>query len=701
MTHLRHFIGLLFGLLTCASAWAQTPEQLASLEPGELYYQAWSLTKDAEDLESKGDFVGAFTKYRKAQTFFDIVKVAHPAYKPEMVRDRTAMTTQSMEKIHDQALAQQNERQAAGATPLLEMPGQEKPRLVIPKTIDPNSTQSVQIQRLRSEISRLQTELANAANQRDANAALLRSKIQNLQQELNNLASSPLRNDVAELNRQIDQLRRERDAMALARDQAVAAQLKTLRQLEATQDALAVSRKEEQRLLAVIEKQTKINGQVVEGQQEQIEALRKTMAEKDTLIAEVRKKNKDLEKQLAQSESMVSELQKERDGLIAEKNQMAALLQMNEADRIQKLITQNVGLSKELNERTLELKLVQDDANASKEKIILAKQALTVAKAKIQNLQTQNTQANISMEKMKARLEQAEQDLLAQLNGGELNVRGKEEVAMLRKVVTKFKAKIAAQEGAASLLIEQANRMGADDSVMKKAMSLVNGDEKMALTNEEEQFLERTTEGVSFNNSLRPSQQDYRDATSRLRRLTDDLNGVAHRLFAKGDFQAARGNLELIVDEDPGAWEAMVNLGIIHLRLDDPSAAAQQFRQSILVAGDRKSPFAHFMLGESLYRTELYEEAEEQLRRSLSLEPENAKAHVFLGSIAGTSNRLDDAEFHFKEAMAQDPNLWEPYLNLAILYLNQGKLKEAREYYTESLRKGAPARPTLAEKLGM
>jgi len=701
MTHLRHLIGFLFGILTCASAWAQTPEQLAQLEPGELYYQAWSLTKDAEDLEQQGDFVGAFTKYRKAQTFFDIVKVAHPAYKPEMVRDRTGMTTASMEQIHDKALAQQNERQQAGATPLLEMPGQEKPKLVIPKSIAPNSAQATQIQQLRDEISKLQTRLSNSINPRDANAALLRSKILGLQQDLNRLAAAPLRNDVAELNRQIDQLRRERDAMALARDQAVAAQLKTLRQLEATQDALAESRKEEQRLLAVIEKQTQINGQVVEGQQEQIEALRKAMAEKDTLMAEVRKKNKDLEIQLAQSESMVSELQKERDGLVAEKNQMAALLQMNEADRIQKLITQNVGLSKELNERTLELKLVQDDANSSKEKILLAKQALTVAKAKIQNLQNQNTQANLSLEKMKARMEQAEHDLLAQLNGGELNVRGKEEVAVLHQVVAKFKAKIAAQEGAATLLIEQANRMGVDNAVMKEAMARMNGDEKMILTNEEEKFLNRTTEGVNFNNALRPSQQDFRDATSRLRRLTDDLNGVAHRLFAKGDFQAARGNLELIIDEDPGAWEAMVNLGIIHLRLDDASAAAQQFRQSILVAGDRKSPFAHFMLGESLYRNGLYEEAQEQLRQSLSLEAENAKAHVFLGSIAGMGNHLDDAEFHFKEAIAQDPNLFEPYLNLSILYLGRGKTEQARDYYTESLRKGAPARPTLAEKLGI
>ena len=62
---------------------------------------------------------------------------------------------------------------------------------------------------------------------------------------------------------------------------------------------------------------------------------------------------------------------------------------------------------------------------------------------------------------------------------------------------------------------------------------------------------------------------------------------------------------------------------------------------------------------------------------------------------------MDDAEFHFREAIAQDPNLFEPYVNLAIIYLQQGKMELARENYTEYLRKGGPARPTLAEKLGL
>ena len=96
---------------------------------------------------------------------------------------------------------------------------------------------------------------------------------------------------------------------------------------------------------------------------------------------------------------------------------------------------------------------------------------------------------------------------------------------------------------------------------------------------------------------------------------------------------------------------------------------------------------------------ELFEDAEEELRRSLSLEPDNAKAHVLLGNIAGLTGRTADAEFHFKEAAAQDPNLFEPFVNLAILSLKGGDKDEARKLYQKYLQKGGPARPALEDRL--
>jgi Flp pilus assembly protein TadD len=701
MTHLRHLTGLVLAALLTVTSWAQTPEELARLDPAELYFQAWSLVKEGEELEKKEDFVGAFTKYRKARAFFDIIKVASPDFRKESLKFRSESTTKAMETIHEKALAQQKKRQDKNSTPLLEIPGETKPRLVVPGEIDPSGASSQKIQDLQQAITRLKSELARYPNQRDSNSARLRRQIRDLESDLSRTAAIPLRDQVRELNQQIEQLRRERDAMSLARDAAVAKQARTLRRLEANQSALATAKVEEQRLLAVIEKQTRINGRVVEGQQEQIDALKVIIKEKDALITESNKTVKDLRTQLDQSESMVTELRQERDGLIEERDQMKSLLKMDEGGRIQKLITQNVTLSKEINEAKANLDLVQKDASSSKEKILYAKQALVVAKAKIQNLQKANTQGNLRMERLEKRLEQAEEDLLAQLNGGQLNRRGQEEVSMLRGVIDKLKAKVSAQQGAAKLLLDQGERMGEKDATWKAAMARINGDEKMELTIPEMELLERTIVNPNITSNIRPTREEYIEGQTRLREFKQDLNQLSRRLFAKGDFQAARGNLQLIVDEDPGAWEAMINLGIVQLRLQDQISASQQFRQSILVAGDRKVPFAHFMLGDALYRQGLYADATDEIRRSLSLDSENPKAHVLLGNIAAKTNNLNDAEFHLKEAIAQDPGIKEPYYNLSLIYLGKEQQEEAKKYYTDYLRKGGAGDSALGARLGL
>ena len=701
MTHLRHLTGLVLAALLTVTSWAQTPEELARLDPAELYFQAWSLVKEGEELEKKEDFVGAFTKYRKARAFFDIIKVASPDFRKESLKFRSESTTKAMETIHEKALAQQKKRQDKNSTPLLEIPGETKPRLVVPGEIDPSGASSQKIQDLQQAITRLKSELARYPNQRDSNSARLRRQIRDLESDLSRTAAIPLRDQVRELNQQIEQLRRERDAMSLARDAAVAKQARTLRRLEANQSALAAAKVEEQRLLAVIEKQTRINGRVVEGQQEQIDALKVIIKEKDALITESNKTVKDLRTQLDQSESMVTELRQERDGLIEERDQMKSLLKMDEGGRIQKLITQNVTLSKEINEAKANLDLVQKDASSSKEKILYAKQALVVAKAKIQNLQKANTQGNLRMERLEKRLEQAEEDLLAQLNGGQLNRRGQEEVSMLRGVIDKLKAKVSAQQGAAKLLLDQGERMGEKDATWKAAMARINGDEKMELTIPEMELLERTIVNPNITSNIRPTREEYIEGQTRLREFKQDLNQLSRRLFAKGDFQAARGNLQLIVDEDPGAWEAMINLGIVQLRLQDQISASQQFRQSILVAGDRKVPFAHFMLGDALYRQGLYADATDEIRRSLSLDSENPKAHVLLGNIAAKTNNLNDAEFHLKEAIAQDPGIKEPYYNLSLIFLGKEQQEEAKKYYTDYLRKGGAGDSALGARLGL
>ena len=72
----------------------------------------------------------------------------------------------------------------------------------------------------------------------------------------------------------------------------------------------------------------------------------------------------------------------------------------------------------------------------------------------------------------------------------------------------------------------------------------------------------------------------------------------------------------------------------------------------------------------------------------MSLEPENAKAHVFLGSIAGLEPDFDAAERHFQKAISLDPTLTEPFFNLAVIRAEQGRKEEALEFYRTAVANG-------------
>ena len=78
----------------------------------------------------------------------------------------------------------------------------------------------------------------------------------------------------------------------------------------------------------------------------------------------------------------------------------------------------------------------------------------------------------------------------------------------------------------------------------------------------------------------------------------------------------------------------------------------------------------------------------------------NAKAFVFLGSIAGVNGRITEAEKFFQTAIKLDPTLTEPFYNLAVLRSREGKKKEALELYRRAIQNGAQPDLDFEQSLG-
>jgi tetratricopeptide (TPR) repeat protein len=78
--------------------------------------------------------------------------------------------------------------------------------------------------------------------------------------------------------------------------------------------------------------------------------------------------------------------------------------------------------------------------------------------------------------------------------------------------------------------------------------------------------------------------------------------------------------------------------------------------------------------------------SESLFRHALEVAPDNAVAHVNLGSVFEQAGRPDEAQTHYQEALRIDPGLAQAHNNLANVLDAMGKFTEAVPHYEEAIR---------------
>ena len=214
--------------------------------------------------------------------------------------------------------------------------------------------------------------------------------------------------------------------------------------------------------------------------------------------------------------------------------------------------------------------------------------------------------------------------------------------------------------------------------------------------------------------------------------------------YTPARWQQARREFEQAFEIDPRSGEARIGLAaILSTRLADGWSPALQedlprAEHLLLEVIDNGSvsnqAAAHFTVGVLRRMQNRFPEAQAELETAISLDPNNARAHLHLGetllylgepeaaippleqairlhsddrTIAtiywalGTcrllSGRLDQAIESLQNARAANPHLWMPHLYLAGAYGLQGDLEAAKSALTESMR----LKPTIRSLAGM
>lgn len=150
--------------------------------------------------------------------------------------------------------------------------------------------------------------------------------------------------------------------------------------------------------------------------------------------------------------------------------------------------------------------------------------------------------------------------------------------------------------------------------------------------------------------------------------------------FERGQLQIAMENLEVALRHDPQHTPAHVTLALIQDRLGNTRQAEHHYRQASRLApndGATQNAYAVF-----LCRQGRYEEAQTRFERAVA-DPFYATPEVALsnaGACALRNDRMEEAEFFLREAIALDPDFPEPLLQMAELSLMRGDLLRARAF---------------------
>jgi Flp pilus assembly protein TadD len=672
--------------------------QPTSFDPSDVYFQGWLATRDAEKLEADGDFIGAQEKLERAAKLFDSIRMYYPDWKKDMVSGRQQKTIEGVLRVRPKAdeLKLKNQRAVAeleggtrtpgrvvspgkGISP---QPSQTPPAVPSPpvQTVDPLATQ--RLSRAEAEVRRLQ-QLIEDSKIRDRDASRNATRVHDLEAQRNlldaqlkqaqgdlsalraRLAAAPVQSELNILNQRIDSLEKEREAMGMALTQSRRQEIEAKAKIATLETDLKLTQQRAVDLQRNLDLQTQTTGEVVAGQRAQLKELQDSLKAKDHELAAANSRISGLEQQLEESHAAFSQLQGERDSLIREREQMSALLKLNEASRIQQLIEQNMGLARQLRDANTKVENLNLDSNATKDELTDAYRDLAIAKGQINKLQREKRDQDQQITELEKRLKTEEANLAA--NHAKADPA---EAETLREIIKKHLRVQERRRQARELLVDAVKQLGTKDDSISQAIEMLDGTE-IVLSPEEQKLIAGRADG-------------------------ELVSPVAEKAFLADRLLPARELYEMMIEGNPGNTAAVNKLGVVLLKLNDPMAAADSFRRATEL--DAQNPYAHRMLGLALMKLNDLAGAEQSLQKAIELAPDDARARVVLGSVFFRSNREQEAEGQFKAAIAADPMPSEPYYNLAFLYARDGRKDDARKYYQDALERGALPDPTLEQR---
>ena len=653
-------------------------------DPGELYYHAWRMCSDAEHIAQEQQYAEALHKNQDALTILSAIARDHPQWKSAMVARRIALAQNNKKKWTELAQKQavQNAKNNLPVSPEITdrtgqgaaLDGQGRGRDSLPGFEELERQRQAQVQRSPNDgymppISPTTVESAGSSYTR--------------------------------MEQEVVRLRMENDALIQAlRETKKELLVATRKRVLAEADAKA--REEQyQELAKQLRQERTVNSELVQSLTKQLETAKRDLETSKLARQQAEEQVRQLTKQLEQSNEMLAEVTRERDSLKEEREQLAAIIELNSPDKTKNLLDTNLSLAAKLKEAEAKIARLENEKQESEDMRAANLRELENTRAEAAKLKTQLaaiydenmgyrkriSELNTKLVNTEAELER----LAASESASPLDI---EENRILRSAVSKQMRLLATQVKSRELLIESYTRLKLKDPAMAEALKMLKDGSNLELTPAEKELLakleSREKAAQDSSNSQLSEVDRQRLATEQSVRSQYEMEAIgltAEKAFSKGRYAAAEQLYKTLIDNRPDHFPARVNLGTILLKRNLVEEAIMHLTRAVEI--DKNSGPAQFLLGIARYRAGQDKEAMMAFQETVRIEPDNAMALLYMGNIESTSNRSAEAVKYYEQALKINPKFADAHFNMASTLARMGKFKEARVAYDKAINAGA------------
>lgn len=182
---------------------------------------------------------------------------------------------------------------------------------------------------------------------------------------------------------------------------------------------------------------------------------------------------------------------------------------------------------------------------------------------------------------------------------------------------------------------------------------------------------------------------------------TGALAAEAQSLFRAKQFAAAEQKYLEILQKDENNVYTLGNLAAIQLEMGRLSEAETNVKRALTLVPD--DAYALTILGYLKFRQEQYDAAFDALSRAAKLDPKNPEIQNYLGVTLSHKGMREPAEAALRKAIQLDPNYASAHNNLAVYYATQKPplMGLARWHYNRAVSLGHPRNPELEKLIGL